>query len=157
MCVPVHSWHDVCGVESSSSCWCFAFMPAFLCLPGPGDGYQKACTPDCPPVPLSHSQRPGCCCCDGPSVASALELELLLLLVTNINQSTIIRAREELRKRVNMSSWNDKCIIAVVSRLTPQKGVHLIKHAAYKVCLEVVDMCVLVVGWSVKGVLVVGW
>ena len=44
------------------------------------------------------------------------------------------RAREELRKRVNMSGWNDKAIIAVVSRLTPQKGVHLIKHAAYKVC-----------------------
>jgi len=32
-----------------------------------------------------------------------------------------------------MSDWNDKAIIAVVSRLTPQKGVHLIKHAAYKV------------------------
>eukprot|EP00878_Enallax_costatus_P012047 GHUV01012579.1.p1 GENE.GHUV01012579.1~~GHUV01012579.1.p1 ORF type:complete len:300 (+),score=79.17 GHUV01012579.1:538-1437(+) len=42
------------------------------------------------------------------------------------------RAREELRKRVNMSGWQDKAIVAVVSRLTPQKGVHLIKHAAYK-------------------------
>eukprot|EP00882_Tetradesmus_deserticola_P002586 GHRQ01002751.1.p1 GENE.GHRQ01002751.1~~GHRQ01002751.1.p1 ORF type:complete len:302 (+),score=132.94 GHRQ01002751.1:897-1802(+) len=42
------------------------------------------------------------------------------------------RAREELRKRTNMSSWQDKAIVAVVSRLTPQKGVHLIKHAAYK-------------------------
>lgn len=46
------------------------------------------------------------------------------------------RAREELRKRVNMSGWQDKAIIAVVSRLTPQKGVHLIKHAAYKVCRQ---------------------
>jgi starch synthase len=43
------------------------------------------------------------------------------------------RAREEVRKRVNMSQWQDKPIVAVVSRLTPQKGVHLIKHAAYKV------------------------
>jgi starch synthase len=32
-----------------------------------------------------------------------------------------------------MSGWQDKAIVAVVSRLTPQKGVHLIKHAAYKV------------------------
>jgi glycogen synthase len=38
-----------------------------------------------------------------------------------------------LRKRTNMSTWQDKAIVAVVSRLTPQKGVHLIKHAAYKV------------------------
>jgi hypothetical protein len=45
------------------------------------------------------------------------------------------RAREEVRKRVNMSQWQDKPIVAVVSRLTPQKGVHLIKHAAYKVSL----------------------
>ncbi|WIA17469.1 hypothetical protein OEZ85_014309 [Tetradesmus obliquus] len=42
------------------------------------------------------------------------------------------RAREQLRQRVNMSGWQDKPIVAVVSRLTPQKGVHLIKHAAYK-------------------------
>eukprot|EP00775_Hariotina_reticulata_P004294 gene4294-4546_t len=42
------------------------------------------------------------------------------------------RAREELRRRTNLSSWQDKPIVAVVSRLTPQKGVHLIKHAAYK-------------------------
>lgn len=45
------------------------------------------------------------------------------------------RAREEIRKRTNLSQWQDKMIIAVVSRLTPQKGVHLIKHAAYKVGL----------------------
>jgi glycosyltransferase involved in cell wall biosynthesis len=43
------------------------------------------------------------------------------------------RAREELRRRTNLSTWQDKPIVAVVSRLTPQKGVHLIKHAAYKV------------------------
>lgn len=47
----------------------------------------------------------------------------------------VLRAREELRKRVNITGWQDKAIVAVVSRLTPQKGVHLIKHAAYKVCM----------------------
>ncbi len=41
-------------------------------------------------------------------------------------------ARNELRKRMNLQGWGDKAIIAVVSRLTPQKGVHLIKHAAYR-------------------------
>lgn len=41
-------------------------------------------------------------------------------------------ARDELRKRVNLTSWQDKLIIAVVSRLTPQKGVHLIKHTAFR-------------------------
>ena len=42
------------------------------------------------------------------------------------------RARERLRQMFNLTSWQDKPICAVVSRLTPQKGVHLIKHAAYK-------------------------
>jgi len=42
------------------------------------------------------------------------------------------RARERLRQMLNLTSWQDKPICAVVSRLTPQKGVHLIKHAAYK-------------------------
>jgi hypothetical protein len=50
---------------------------------------------------------------------------------------TRCRAREEIRKRVNMVDWGDKMIIAVVSRLTPQKGTHLIKHAAYKVRVAV--------------------
>jgi glycosyltransferase involved in cell wall biosynthesis len=42
------------------------------------------------------------------------------------------RAREELRKRTNLSGWGDKLLVGVVSRLTPQKGVHLIKHAAFR-------------------------
>jgi starch synthase len=41
-------------------------------------------------------------------------------------------ARAELRRRVNLTSWQDKLIVAVVSRLTPQKGVHLIKHTAFR-------------------------
>jgi glycogen synthase len=59
------------------------------------------------------------------------------------------RAREELRKRTNLNGWQDKMIIAVVSRLTPQKGVHLIKYAAYKVsrvgggCFTLKFQCVL--------------
>jgi len=40
-------------------------------------------------------------------------------------------ARAELRSRLGMSGWNDKPIVGVVSRLTAQKGVHLIKHAAH--------------------------
>jgi glycosyltransferase involved in cell wall biosynthesis len=31
-----------------------------------------------------------------------------------------------------MNGWQDKFIVAVVSRLTGQKGVHLIKHAAFR-------------------------
>lgn len=42
------------------------------------------------------------------------------------------RAREALRQRLNLTGWNDKVMVGVVSRLTPQKGVQLIKHAAYK-------------------------
>ncbi|KAL6763691.1 hypothetical protein V8C86DRAFT_192634 [Haematococcus lacustris] len=41
-------------------------------------------------------------------------------------------ARNELRKRVNLSGWQDKFVVAVVSRLTPQKGVSLIKHTAFR-------------------------
>jgi starch synthase len=40
-------------------------------------------------------------------------------------------ARAELRSRLGMSGWDDKPIVGVVSRLTAQKGVHLIKHAAH--------------------------
>ncbi len=39
---------------------------------------------------------------------------------------------QALRQRLNLTSWNDKFIVAVVSRLTGQKGVPLIKHAAYR-------------------------
>ncbi|PNW82516.1 hypothetical protein CHLRE_06g282000v5 [Chlamydomonas reinhardtii] len=41
-------------------------------------------------------------------------------------------ARAALRQRLNLTGWNDKFIVAVVSRLTGQKGVPLIKHAAYR-------------------------
>lgn len=41
-------------------------------------------------------------------------------------------AREELRNRMGLTKWGDKPIVAVVSRLTRQKGIHLIKHAAYR-------------------------
>ncbi|KAG2492408.1 hypothetical protein HYH03_009353 [Edaphochlamys debaryana] len=41
-------------------------------------------------------------------------------------------ARQALRQRLNLTSWNDKFIVAVVSRLTGQKGVPLIKHAAFR-------------------------
>jgi glycogen synthase len=66
------------------------------------------------------------------------------------------RAREELRRRVNMSSWQDKPIVAVVSRLTPQKGVHLIKHAAYKVIstghlLDIFSSCMLLCYFEEPG------
>lgn len=33
---------------------------------------------------------------------------------------------------MNLTQWNDKFIVGVVSRLTGQKGVPLIKHAAYR-------------------------
>ena len=42
-------------------------------------------------------------------------------------------ARGALRGRLGLTGWGDKFVVAVVSRLTGQKGVHLIKHAASKV------------------------
>lgn len=65
-----------------------------------------------------------------PDLGKTLKTDSLLL-----SRLFWSRAREEIRKRTNLSQWQDKMIIAVVSRLTPQKGVHLIKHAAYKVGL----------------------
>jgi glycosyltransferase involved in cell wall biosynthesis len=41
-------------------------------------------------------------------------------------------ARAELRRRLSLSPTDDRLIVAVVSRLTGQKGVHLIKHAAWR-------------------------
>jgi len=41
-------------------------------------------------------------------------------------------ARDELRRRLQMSPFDDKLIVAVVSRLTAQKGVDLIKHTAWR-------------------------
>ncbi|EFJ40335.1 hypothetical protein VOLCADRAFT_99865 [Volvox carteri f. nagariensis] len=41
-------------------------------------------------------------------------------------------ARQALRQRLGLTTWNDKFIVAVVSRLTGQKGVPLIKHAAFR-------------------------
>ncbi|KAK3255426.1 hypothetical protein CYMTET_35388 [Cymbomonas tetramitiformis] len=39
-------------------------------------------------------------------------------------------AREALRNRLGLTGWGDKPLVGVVSRLTAQKGIHLIKHAA---------------------------
>uniref|UniRef100_A0A7R9VX43 starch synthase n=1 Tax=Chlamydomonas euryale TaxID=1486919 RepID=A0A7R9VX43_9CHLO len=42
-------------------------------------------------------------------------------------------ARKALRERVGLGGWgNDKLIVGVVSRLTPQKGINLIKHTAFR-------------------------
>ena len=41
-------------------------------------------------------------------------------------------ARAALRQRLGLTGWGDKFVVAVVSRLTGQKGVPLIKHAAFK-------------------------
>lgn len=41
-------------------------------------------------------------------------------------------AREALRRRLGLTGWGDRPIVAVVSRLTEQKGVHLIEHAAWR-------------------------
>lgn len=41
-------------------------------------------------------------------------------------------ARKALRQRINMTDWQDKPIVGVISRLTAQKGMHLIKHAAFR-------------------------
>ena len=40
-------------------------------------------------------------------------------------------AKAELRKRMNLSSA-DVPLVSVVTRLTHQKGIHLIKHAAWR-------------------------
>ena len=39
---------------------------------------------------------------------------------------------QALRERLGLTGWGDKFIVGVVSRLTGQKGVHLIKHAAFR-------------------------
>ena len=39
---------------------------------------------------------------------------------------------QALRERIGLGGWGDKFIVGVVSRLTPQKGVHLIKHSAFR-------------------------
>ena len=41
-------------------------------------------------------------------------------------------ARAEVRRRLGMSDWGDKPMVGVVSRLTKQKGTHLIAHAAWR-------------------------
>lgn len=41
-------------------------------------------------------------------------------------------AREELRRRVGLTGWGDKPLVGVVTRLTKQKGTHLIAHACYR-------------------------
>jgi len=41
-------------------------------------------------------------------------------------------ARDALRQRLGLTGWEDRPVVAVVSRLTEQKGVHLIEHAAWR-------------------------
>jgi starch synthase len=40
-------------------------------------------------------------------------------------------ARDELRSRLGLTGYGDKPVVGVISRLTAQKGIHLIKHAAH--------------------------
>ena len=40
-------------------------------------------------------------------------------------------AKRELRSRSNLQH-NDSAMVGIVTRLTHQKGIHLIKHAIYK-------------------------
>ena len=44
-------------------------------------------------------------------------------------------ARAKVQERLGLAQGVDGPLISIISRLTPQKGIHLIKHAAYK-CLE---------------------
>lgn len=41
-------------------------------------------------------------------------------------------ARAELRNRLGLTGWNDRPVVAIVSRLTKQKGTHLIAHSAWR-------------------------
>jgi len=41
-------------------------------------------------------------------------------------------AREELRRRVGLAGWGDKPLVGVVTRLTKQKGTHLIAHSCWR-------------------------
>jgi starch synthase len=41
-------------------------------------------------------------------------------------------AREALRQRLGLTGWGDKPLVGVVTRLTKQKGTHLIKHSCWK-------------------------
>lgn len=41
-------------------------------------------------------------------------------------------AREELRRRLGLTGWGDRPVIGVVTRLTKQKGTHLIAHACWR-------------------------
>lgn len=56
-------------------------------------------------------------------------------LPVNYTQEDVIegkrRVRGELRKRLNLAQI-DVPLVGVVTRLTPQKGIHLIKHAAFR-------------------------
>lgn len=41
-------------------------------------------------------------------------------------------AREALRQRLGLSGWGDKLLVGVVTRLTKQKGTHLIAHSCWR-------------------------
>jgi len=42
-------------------------------------------------------------------------------------------AKQRLRETVGLTGWGDKPVVGIISRLTAQKGIHLIKHAAHHV------------------------
>merc|ERR1712118_510269 len=57
-------------------------------------------------------------------------------LPINYDEKTFVQgkgaARAKLQERLGLAQGVDGPLIGIVSRLTPQKGIHLIKHAAYK-------------------------
>jgi len=57
-------------------------------------------------------------------------------LPTGYTAETVVEgkaaARQALRERLGLRTDRDAPVIGVVSRLTPQKGIHLIKHAAWR-------------------------
>ncbi len=71
-------------------------------------------------------------------LSHTLSLALYLSLsLSHTHTHTHTHARthllQALRERVGLGGWgNDKFIVGVVSRLTGQKGVPLIKHAAFR-------------------------
>uniref|UniRef100_A0A7S3R3Z4 starch synthase n=1 Tax=Dunaliella tertiolecta TaxID=3047 RepID=A0A7S3R3Z4_DUNTE len=64
------------------------------------------------------------------------DTESNMFLETGYDAETVVEgkaaARAALRSRLGLTGWGDKFIVAVVSRLTPQKGVPLIKHCAFR-------------------------
>jgi len=60
------------------------------------------------------------------------ETDIFLPMNFNHENATDGKAacRQELRNRLGLTGWEDRPIVAIISRLTAQKGIHLIKHCA---------------------------